>query len=85
MCTFHVLGPSGTPHESLSVGSNEVNDLPDLGFKAHVEHAVRLVQHKVGAALHVGLARIKEVNQPARSRYDNVTTCGGSMKSAGET
>lgn len=38
-----VLDPPG--HDSLSVWTDVQNDLHDLRFKAHVQHAVSLIQH----------------------------------------
>lgn len=43
--TFHFLGPGGTPHECLSVRTNEVHNLPNLGLKSHVQHAISLVKN----------------------------------------
>ena len=40
----------------LSVWSNQVDNLPDLRLKSHVQHSVGLVQNQVGAAVEVGLA-----------------------------
>ena len=33
---LHLSGPGGAPHESLSVRSHLVKDLPDVLFEAHV-------------------------------------------------
>lgn len=33
---LHLLGPGSTPHESLSVGSDLVEDLPDVLLETHV-------------------------------------------------
>ena len=43
MCTLDFLGPRGTPHQCLSVGTDQVNNLPDLWLKSHVKHTVSLI------------------------------------------
>ena len=71
--TLHLLGPSGTPHEGLSVRSNHVHNLPDLRLEAHVQHPVGLVQDKVGAAVEVHLPRLQEVDQTTWRRDHYLT------------
>ena len=44
---FHLLRLSSGPHENLTVRSNLLEDFPDLGFEAHVEHTVSFVQTQV--------------------------------------
>ena len=65
---LHLLGPGGGPHEHLAVGPNLLEDLPDLGLEAHVQHSVSLVQAQVGDPLQVHLASLQEVNQPPGCR-----------------
>lgn len=43
-----------------------VNNFTNLGFKSHVQHSVRFIQHKVGTPTQVGLSCLKEVNQATR-------------------
>jgi hypothetical protein len=38
--TANLLGPGCGPHETLTVGSDLLNDFADLRFEAHVEHSV---------------------------------------------
>ena len=73
--TLHLLGPGGAPHERLAVWPNEVHYLSDLRLKPHVQHAVSLIQHQVGAPPEVGLARLQEVNQSTRSGNHYLTPC----------
>lgn len=49
--------------------SDLFNYFPDLGLKAHVQHAVCLVQHQVSASSQVGLSSLQEVYQSAGCRY----------------
>lgn len=43
--TFDLLGPGGTPHESLTVWTNQVHNLTDLRLKTHVQHTVSFIQN----------------------------------------
>lgn len=52
-----------------------VHDLADLRLEAHVQHAVRLVQHQVGAAPQVGLPRLQKVNQSTGCGDADLDTC----------
>ena len=65
---LHLLGPGGGPHEDLTVWADLLEDLPDLGLEAHVQHSVSLVQAQVGDPLQVHLASLQEVNQPPGCR-----------------
>ena len=51
---------------NLTVWADLLEDLPDLGLEAHVQHPVCLVEDQVGAPPQVGLAHLKKVNQSAR-------------------
>lgn len=48
---LHRCGPRGAEHERLPVGAHGGADGADVGLKAEVKHAVRLVQHQVGHVL----------------------------------
>jgi len=52
-----------------------VHDLPDLGLEAHVQHAVGLIQHQVGAAAQVDLPTLQEVDQPTGRGDADLHTC----------
>ena len=65
---LHLLGPGGGPHKHLAVGPNLLEDLPNLGLEAHVQHAVSLVQAEVGDPLQVHLPHLQEVDQPPGCR-----------------
>lgn len=43
----NLLGPGCTPHENLSVRTDLLKDLPNLGLEPHVQHSVGLVKHHV--------------------------------------
>ena len=53
---------------NLTVRADLLEDLPDLGLEAHVQHAVSLVQTEVGDPLQVHLASLQEVDQPPGCR-----------------
>ena len=53
---------------NLTVWADLLEDLPDLGLEAHVQHAVSLVQAEVGDPLQVHLAHLQEVDQPPGCR-----------------
>jgi len=69
---LHFFGPRGGPHERLAVRANLRNDGFDLRFKAHVEHAVGLVQNQVSDAPQVGGVALEVVNQAPRGGDDNL-------------
>ena len=71
---LHLPRPGGGPHENLSVRTNLLKDLPDLGLEAHVQHPVRLVQAEVVAELEADLAPVEEVHQSARGGDQQVTS-----------
>ena len=53
---LHLPRPGRGPHEHLSVRTNLLEDFPDLGLEAHVQHPVGLVEDKVGGPPEVHLA-----------------------------
>ena len=70
-CKFlHILRPSRTEHQSLSIRPDLVNNFANLRLKSHVKHSVGLIHDKVCNSAQIGLATLKHVNQPARCRYD---------------
>lgn len=62
-----LLGPGGGPHQSLTVGANLLKNLANLGLETHVEHAISLVENKIGDTAQVGLASLNHVNETTRS------------------
>jgi hypothetical protein len=42
---LYLLRPRRAPHEDLTIGADLRNDLPDLGFKAHVQHSEDARKH----------------------------------------
>lgn len=44
----------------------------DLRFKAHVQHAVGFIQHKVGATTQIGFTTLQEINETAWSSDANL-------------
>ena len=67
-----LLGPGRGPHERLAVRPDLAHDLAELGLEAHVEHAVRLVEHEVRHAAEVRHAGLEEVDEAARRRDDDL-------------
>lgn len=61
-------------HDRQSTYSDLVDNFPDLWLKAHVQHSVGLIQHKVGAATEVCLSCLKKVNEPSRSSNADLHT-----------
>lgn len=51
-----------------------IYNFADLWFKAHVQHAVGLVQHQVGATPQIGLSCLQEVNQTTRGGNADLDT-----------
>ena len=49
-----------------------VQDLPHLGLKAHVDHAIGLVHHHVGALIQNQVAVLQHVDQSTRRGNDNL-------------
>ena len=89
---LHLPRPGGRPHEDLSVRTNLLEDLPDLGLEAHVQHPVGLVEDEVGGPPEVHLASLQEVNKTSRGRDANLCailnvsqlgSLGGSSEHAG--
>lgn len=62
-----LLGPGSRPHESLTIRANLTNDLANLGLETHVQHAISLIEDKIGHTTEVGLARLKHIDQTAGS------------------
>ena len=65
---LNLPGPGGGPHEHLSVGPNLLENLPDLGLEAHIQHPVGLVEDQVGGPFQVHLPGLQEVDQTAGGR-----------------
>lgn len=61
----------------MPIRPNVINDLHDLRFEAHVEHAVSFVEDEIRNALEVGNAprvRSQQVDHATRSTDDNFRT-----------
>ena len=52
--------------ERLALAGDSADDLLDLGLKAHVKHAICLIQHEVADLPQADLARLQEVIKTAR-------------------
>lgn len=61
--------------------SDLVNDFPNLWLKAHVQHSVSLIKHKVRASTEVGLSCLQEVNESAWSGNADLHTFKVIMRS----
>ncbi|RUS15138.1 hypothetical protein BC937DRAFT_92853 [Endogone sp. FLAS-F59071] len=70
--TLYLLWPGGAPHQGLTIGPNLVYNLANLRFKAHVQHAIGLVEYEVGDTAKIGLFGLKHVDETARSGNDNL-------------
>lgn len=57
--------PCSRPHQSLTVGTNLLNDLANLRLETHVQHAISLVENKIGDSAEIGLASLEHVNKTA--------------------
>mmetsp|Transcript_13547 Transcript_13547/g.34574 ORF Transcript_13547/g.34574 Transcript_13547/m.34574 type:complete len:265 (-) Transcript_13547:653-1447(-) len=68
--------PRGAPHESLSVGTNLVDDLTKLWLKTHVEHSICFVQNKISDTAKVCSTRLQHVDQATRGGNDDFNTTG---------
>lgn len=60
---------------SIKTHSDLVDNFPDLWLKAHVQHSVSLVQHKVSASSEICLPCLKEVDEPAWCGNADLHTC----------
>ncbi|KAH9408414.1 hypothetical protein TYRP_012087 [Tyrophagus putrescentiae] len=72
---LHDPRKGGAEHDRLPVGADPVDDAHHLRLKAHVEHAVGLIEDDVGAAAEVGhSARVgrQHVDHAARRADDNL-------------
>ena len=70
----NLLGPSGGPHECLTIGTDLANDLANLGLETHVQHTIGLIENQVCDAAEIGLARLEHVNETTRSSNANLNT-----------
>lgn len=59
---------------ALHTYTDLIYNFADLRLKAHVQHAVSLVQHQVSAALQVGLSCLQEVDQTTRCGNADLNT-----------
>ena len=62
---LNLPGPGGGPYEHLSVGPDLLENLPDLGLEAHVQHPVGLVKDQVSSPPQVHLPGLQEVDETA--------------------
>ena len=69
-----VLRPGGGEHEGLPVRTDLADNLADLGFETHVQHAIRLVHDEVGDTPEVGLARLEHIDKPTGGSDDDLDT-----------
>ena len=68
------LWPSCRPHESLSIRSNLANDLANLRFETHVEHAISFIENQVGYTTKVSLSHLEHIDQTSRSGNADLDT-----------
>ncbi len=71
-----LLREGGREQQGLPVADGwhvlSLHDTPDLGLKAHVKHAIGLVQGQKPHVLQGDTGSIDDVNQPSRSRHKEV-------------
>mmetsp|Transcript_13095 Transcript_13095/g.37147 ORF Transcript_13095/g.37147 Transcript_13095/m.37147 type:complete len:482 (-) Transcript_13095:60-1505(-) len=67
-------GPRSAPHERLAIRTNLTHDFPQLGLEPHVQHAVSLIEDKVGNAPEVRDAGLEHVDQTAWGGNDDLHT-----------
>mmetsp|Transcript_77067 Transcript_77067/g.160394 ORF Transcript_77067/g.160394 Transcript_77067/m.160394 type:complete len:231 (-) Transcript_77067:760-1452(-) len=77
--TLDFLGEGGREHQCHTAFCRGghialLNDLYDLGHEAHVQHAVSLVENQKTDGGHSHDLAINEIDEPARSRCDDVRT-----------
>ena len=66
----------GGEKEGLALGGAETDDLFDVGQEAHVEHAVDLVQNKMGEMGKVDFALVHKVEQAAGGSHEDIHAAG---------
>ena len=64
---LNLFWPSCTPHQNLTVWTNLLENLPDLGLETHVQHPVGLIETHVGHTTKIHLSSLQEVDKSARS------------------
>lgn len=55
--------------------TNLRDNLPNLRFKAHIKHAISLIQHQICHSPQICVTTFQHVNQPTWCSYDNLNTC----------
>lgn len=64
--------PKNPPWRVISTYSDLTDNLVELRFETHVQHAISLVQHQVCASLQIGLVDAQHVDQTPGSRNQNL-------------
>lgn len=71
---FSVLSNKNNYSHQRHTYTDLIYNFADLWFEAHVQHAVSLIQHQVGAAPQVGLSCLQEVDQTTRGGDADLNT-----------
>mmetsp|Transcript_110010 Transcript_110010/g.350893 ORF Transcript_110010/g.350893 Transcript_110010/m.350893 type:complete len:542 (+) Transcript_110010:384-2009(+) len=69
---LHLPRPRGAPHQRLPVRADLRGDLPHLRLEAHVQHAVRLIEHELRNRAKAKLVGLQEVVDAAGCADDPV-------------
>ncbi len=69
---FDLWRKRGREKESLSIGGNFFNDLPNLRQKSHVEHPIDFIEHENVYIAEMERALLEMIEQAARRRDDNI-------------
>mmetsp|Transcript_76555 Transcript_76555/g.155386 ORF Transcript_76555/g.155386 Transcript_76555/m.155386 type:complete len:204 (-) Transcript_76555:959-1570(-) len=70
----HLPRPRCSEEERVAPSWYPLQDLPDLRLKAHVQHAIGLVENQVINIAEVHSTTLDEVIQPARAGHDDLCT-----------
>lgn len=69
---LHLLRPRGCEKERLALRRDLVNDCPNLGLEAHVEHAIGLIKGECRDVGQTDLAHLDDVVQATRRGDDHL-------------
>mmetsp|Transcript_15557 Transcript_15557/g.41857 ORF Transcript_15557/g.41857 Transcript_15557/m.41857 type:complete len:270 (-) Transcript_15557:519-1328(-) len=70
---YDFFGPSCCEHQRLTIRSNLAHNFTQLRFKAHVQHAICLVQYKICHAPEVRLIGLQKIDETPGGGYNNFT------------
>mmetsp|Transcript_95362 Transcript_95362/g.269614 ORF Transcript_95362/g.269614 Transcript_95362/m.269614 type:complete len:214 (+) Transcript_95362:713-1354(+) len=71
---LHALWPRRRPQQRLAIRAYLADNLPYVGLKPHIQHAVRLVHDQIRNAAQVRHTALDKVNQPSGRRHKTVNS-----------